>query len=168
MIIGARRLILIGAIVAVVLTIILYPLIVKSYFDPNKVNFRLANVEVLANRVDPQSLTLTLVLNVTNMNDVTLSTSKIDYVLSVDGTTVKSDTISYEDVPINGRPALFPNIPVKVSHSIQLQYSDANDPLFKKILNENKNVKWTISGTASIDSGTTCCQTTSFSDSTQQ
>ena len=43
----------------------------------------------------------------TNTNEFTLTTSKIVYDLFADGTPVGSDTISYEDIPVTGRPSFF-------------------------------------------------------------
>jgi LEA14-like dessication related protein len=162
LIIGPRRIALIGAIAAVALAIIFYPLIVFTPFDPEKVTIALANVQLLSGGEDQQRLDLRVALNITNNNQFTLTTSKIDYDLFADGAPVGSDTISYEDVPVNGRPAFFSNQPVTLSHTMTLQYSDERAALFRKILDNTTNINWRISGSATIESGTTL-QEKSFS-----
>ena len=165
MIIGPRRLVLIGAIAAVALTIIFYPLIVFTPFDPQKVFFKLGKVELISGSQGEQKLVLQPSLNITNTNDITLTTSTIDYDLFADGVSVGTDTISYEDVPPNGRPALFPNQPVTIrdTDGLTLVYSDAQADLFNKILNNSADIKWSIKGSATVESGTTL-QETQFSD----
>jgi LEA14-like dessication related protein len=166
LIIGARRAVLIAAIAAVALTIILYPLIVFTPFDPQKVFFELSKVELISGSQDEQKLVLQPSLNITNANDITLTTSTIDYELFADGVSVGTDTISYEDVPPNGRPALFPNqsVIIRDTDGLTLQYTDTQADLFNKVLNNSVDIKWSIKGSASVESGTTI-QETQFSDS---
>ena len=155
LIIGTRRLALIGAIAAVALAIIFYPLIVFTPFDPQKVRIDLAQVKLLSGSEGQQKLDLRVALNITNGNDFTLTTSRIDYDLFADGTPVGSDSISYEDVPVNGRPAFFSNQPVTLAHTMTLQYSDQRAGLFRKILDNSTDINWQIRGSATIESGTT-------------
>jgi hypothetical protein len=162
LILGPRRIALIGAIAAVALAIIFYPLIVFTPFDPNKVTIDLAGVQLVSGSEGEQRLDLRVALNVTNNNDFTLTTSKVDYDLLADGARVGSDTLSYEDVPVNGRPVFFPNQPVTIADTMTLQYSDESAGLFRKILSNNTDIKWAISGSATIESGTTL-QEKSFS-----
>jgi hypothetical protein len=155
LIIGPRRLVLIGAIAAVALAIIFYPLIVQTPFDPERVAIQMTGVEVLSGSEGEQRLDLRVALQLTNTNEFTLTTSRIMYELFADGAPVGSDTISYEDVPVTGRPALFPNQPVTISDTLTLQYNDEMAPLFSRILNNSTDVNWRISGSATIESGTT-------------
>jgi LEA14-like dessication related protein len=155
LIIGPRRLVLIGAIAAVALAIIFYPVIVQTPFDPEKVAIQLAGVELLSGSGGEQRLDLRVALQITNTNEFTLTTSKIAYDLFADGAPVGSDTISYEDVPVNGRPAFFANQPVTVSDTLTLQYTDETASLFSRILNNSTDINWRISGTATVESGTT-------------
>ncbi len=154
-----------GAIAAVALTIIFYPLLVRTPFDPQKVSFELSKVELMSGSQSEQKLVVQPSLRIDNTNDFTLTTSKIDYELFADGVSVGTDTISYEDVPVNGRPALFPNQPVTIrdTDGLTLQYSDAKADLFNKILDDSASIKWSITGSASVESGTTL-ETTQFSD----
>ena len=146
---------LIGAIAAVALAIIFYPLIVQTPFDPEQVAFQLTGVQLQSGSEGEQRLDLRVVLQVTNTNEFTLTTSKIAYDLFADGALVGSDTISYEDVPVTGRPALFPNQPVTISDTITLQYTDETASLFSRILNNSTDINCSITGTATIESGTT-------------
>lgn len=155
---------LIGAIAAVVLAIIFYPLLVRTPFDPDDVIIQLNSVTLVSGSEGEQELDLRIVLNLTNTSDYTLTTSKIEYELIADGTSVGSDTISYEDIPVNGRPALFSNSPpIQITSMFTLKYSDEDAQLFNNILGDNTDIKWSITGKASIESGTTFQEKT-FSD----
>lgn len=153
---------LIGAIAAVALAIIFYPLIVQTPFDPERVAIQLTGVELQSGSEGEQRLDLRVALQVTNTNEFTLTTSKIAYDLFADGAPVGSDTISYEDVPVTGRPAFFSNEPVTISDTMTLQYTDEMANIFSRILNNSTDINWRITGSATIESGTTL-QEKSFS-----
>ena len=146
---------LIGVIAAVALAIIFYPLIVQTPFDPERVAIQLTGVELLSGSEGEQRLDLRVALQVTNTNEFTLTTSSIAYDLFADGAPVGSDTISYEDIPVTGRPVLFANQPVTISDTLTLQYTDEMASLFSRILNNSTDINWRISGSATIESGTT-------------
>jgi hypothetical protein len=156
--------VLIGAIAAVALAIIFYPLIVQTPFDPEKVTIQLTGVEPQSGSEGEQRLDLRVALQMTNTNEFTLTTSKIAYDLFADGTPVGSDTLSYEDVPVTGRPALFPNQPVTISDTMTLQYTDENANLFSRILNNSTDINWRTDGSATIESGTTLQEKTFSSE----
>ena len=101
--------------------------------------------------------------NINNTNDITLTTSRIEYELFADGASLGTDTLSYEDVPLNGRPPLFPNSPTTVTDTFRLDYSDQRAELFDRVLNSSDQINWRVSGTATVESGTTLLQKT-FSD----
>ncbi len=77
LIIGPRRLALIGVIAAVALAIIFYPLIVQTPFDVERVAIQLTGVQLLSGSESEQSLDLRVALQITNTNEFTLTTSKI-------------------------------------------------------------------------------------------
>jgi LEA14-like dessication related protein len=154
--------VLIGAIAAVALAIIFYPLIVQTPFDPERVAIQLTGVELQSGSEAEQRLDLRVELQVTNTNEFTLTTSKIAYDLFADGAPVGSDTISYEDVPVTGRPAFFSNEPVIIPDTMTLQYTDETANIFSRILNNSTDINWRITGSATIESGTTL-QEKSFS-----
>lgn len=155
MIIGPRRVALIGAIAAVVLTIVFYPRLVATPFDLKDITIQLSRVMLASGGEEEQKLELRVSLNITNESEYTLTTSKIEYELFADGASVGSDTISYEDIPVNGRPALFSNEPpITIPDTFTLDYSDDKAELFNKILDNSADISWSITGSASIESGT--------------
>jgi LEA14-like dessication related protein len=156
--------VLIGAIAAVALAIIFYPLIVQTPFDLERVAIQLTGVELQSGSEEEQRLDLRVALQVTNTNEFTLTTSEIAYDLFADGAPVASDTISYEDVPVTGRPAFFSNQPVTISDIMTLQYTDELANIFSRILSNSTDIDWRIAGTATIESGTTLQEKTFSSD----
>jgi hypothetical protein len=163
LILGPRRVALIGAIAAVALTIIFYPLLVATPFDPNDVSIQLSNVALTSGSEGEQRLDLRVSFNMTNTSDYALTTSKVEYELFADGEPVGSDTISYENIPINGRPALFSNQPITLSDTFRLDYSDDRAEIFNKVLTGTEEISWSVTGIAIIESGTTF-QERPFSD----
>lgn len=154
MILGPRRLALIAAIAAVALTIIFYPLIVATPIDVEKIRIEFTRIAVDENSSSDQELVLRLTLTVTNNDTVTLTTSKIDYELFADGEMVGSDTLSYEDIPVNGRPALFPGTAVPLTNTFTLEYSDEEADMLNRIMSNSTEMDWSIRGSATIASGT--------------
>jgi hypothetical protein len=147
---------LIGAIAAVVITIIAYPYILVLVFpaiDVDKVNIDLTRV-ALSPESGQQELTLEITFTVVNNNDVVLTTSKIDYELFADGKPVGTDVLSYEDVPVNGRPALFSGSSVPLRDSFVLKYSDEQAEMYNSILTNSTQLDWKVTGNAIIESGT--------------
>lgn len=155
MILGPRRVVLIGAIAAVALTIIFYPLLVATPFNPEDVSIELSNVALTSGGEGEQRLDLRVSFNLTNTSDFALTTSKIEYELFADGEPVGTDTVSFEDVPINGRPALFSNQPVTISDTFRIDYSDERADIFNKVLNNSEEISWSATGISIIESGTT-------------
>jgi LEA14-like dessication related protein len=157
LIIGARRAVLVAAIAAVALTIIFYPLIVATPIDLDKVDVKLAKVELLHNNnTAAHSLNMKVTFNITNSNPFTLTTSQINYQLFADGVDLGTHTLSYEDVPVTGRPVLFNGTRTPVQDTaVTIDYSDAKAQIFNKIQNNIFDIKWSATGTASIESGTT-------------
>ena len=92
---------------------------------------------------------------ITNNSTMILTTSRIDYELFADGALVGDKTLSYEDVPVNGRPALFPNTQVPLTDSFTLEYSDEQADLFSRIRSNSTEIGWSVRGSATIESGTT-------------
>ena len=155
MIIGPRRLALIGVAAAIGLVIVFYPLIVKTDIDLSKIDIRLDKVEVVPSNQTDQTVTVKPTFTITNTNDITLTTESIDYQLYANGKSVGSGTISYADVPVIGRPEMFSNTTVKIPGSFDVQLSSDNADIFKQIRSNSTQVTWSATGTASIESGTT-------------
>lgn len=146
--------VLIGAIAAVVITIVLYPVLVATPFNLEDISIELSRVALSSGSVEEQRLDLRVSFNMTNASEYTLTTSRIDYELFADGQPVGGHTLSYEDVPVNGRPALFSNEPVTLTDTFPLDYSDERAELFNKILDGSEDISWSVTGSASIESGT--------------
>lgn len=167
MIIGSRRIILIGAIGAVALAIILYPLIVSAGCpDASKVIIKLAKVEVADSGAGKQSTRLNLAFNFTNPLDQTLTTSKIQYDLFADGILLGDSIISYEDIPVNGRPQMFSDTSVPIRGDFELQSSDKLADIYNKITGSISGIKWTARGNAQLESAI-CQGQTEFSTDLQ-
>jgi LEA14-like dessication related protein len=113
MFLSRRRVILIGVIAAVASAIILLPLILTITLpaDLNSVTIALSNVSAIAPNTadDRQRNQLNVYFNVYNPTQKTLTTSKIEYELFANGVPLGQGILSYEDIPLNGRPQLYYN-----------------------------------------------------------
>lgn len=151
MLIGPRRAVLIGVIAAVAITIILIPLIFTlNAPDFNKVDVRFSNVTIT--EPTQQNMQVRVIFTITNPTDVTITTAKIDYELFADGQSLGTHTKSYEDVPLNGRPAIFSQGSVPISDDFSLSYDDKIASIYNKIKDNPGSIKWRASGTTEIDS----------------
>jgi hypothetical protein len=86
----------------------------------------------------------------------TLTTSGIEYQLFADGKSLGNGTLSYEDIPLNGRPQLYYNSNSTLKSSFLLTSSNANTPILKRLLSNPeaaKQIKWSVEGVAQIESG---------------
>jgi len=147
--IGPRRAVLIGTIAAVALTIILLPLIfAQTAPDLNQVAVRLDKVTLMSVEDGGADLRTYFVLD--NPTDQTATTSRIDFELFADGTSLGPNTISYDDIPVNGRPAIFGKDSVTVSETFTVEIDDAG--LLEKISDSPDAVKWRAKGIAQIES----------------
>ncbi|MFL6394256.1 MAG: hypothetical protein ACJ708_06310, partial [Nitrososphaeraceae archaeon] len=113
MFLSRRRMILIGVIGAIVVIIILLPQILTITLPPNvnSVNINLSNVEMVNPNIanDSGRIELNVYFNVYNPTQQVLTTSKIEYQLFANGMPLGSGILSYEDIPLNGRPQLYYN-----------------------------------------------------------
>ncbi len=142
---------LIGVIAAVAITIIMIPLIFTlNAPDFTKINVRLANVTI-DDQTD-QSMDIKVSFAIENPTDDTITTSKIDYELFANGVSLGTHTLSYEDVPLNGRPAIFAGQTVPVPDTFTFQYSDKMADIYNKIKDAPSAIKWRASGSAEIES----------------
>ena len=93
-----------------VATIVLLPLILTITLptDIKDVTISLGKVEVVKNATadNPRMVHLNLIFDVHNPTDKSLTTSKIEYQLFANGQPLGEGLLSYEDVPVNGRPQL--------------------------------------------------------------
>ncbi|MFL6381729.1 MAG: hypothetical protein ACJ71M_00415 [Nitrososphaeraceae archaeon] len=159
MFLSRRRMILIGVIGAIVVIIILLPQILTITLPPNvnSVNINLSNVEMVNPNIanDSGRIELNVYFNVYNPTQQVLTTSKIEYQLFANGTPLGSGILSYEDIPLNGRPQLYYNSTTPLKSTFEVTYSNASAPIFKLLSNPQtaKQVKWSATGEAQIESG---------------
>lgn len=155
MIIGPRRAILIGAIVAIAIAIIMIPLIF-SFTAPNFNEVDVSLTEVTVTSAEDDLIQLRPVITISNPTDQTITTSRIEYELFADGTPLGLHTVSFEDIPLNGRPAIFGGesvaIPPLTGQLYELEYDDNIAELYAKIRDNPESVQWRASGNVVLES----------------
>src|ERR671930_422835 len=158
MLLSRRRMILIG-VIAVIVIIILLPniLTITLPANVNNVNINLSNVELANSNItnDSRTIGLNVYFNVYNPTQQVLTTSKIEYQLFANGTPLGSGILSYEDIPLNGRPQLYYNSTTPLKSTFEVTYSNTSAPIFKLLSNPQaaKQIKWRATGEAQIESG---------------
>jgi LEA14-like dessication related protein len=156
MFLSRRRIVLIAAIAAVAITIVFLPLILTITLPTNlnTVSIALAKVEVV-NVTGSSLINLNVFFSVHNPTDKTLTTSGIDYQLFADGNQLGQGSLSYADVPVNGRPQLLSNTTITIQSQFQVVNSHSNPQIFKVIQNPAtfKQIKWRAEGVVELESG---------------
>src|ERR687887_1675802 len=160
MFLSRRRIILIGVIAVILVFIILLPRILTTTLpaNVNSVNINLSNVQVVnPNTANDSSrrIELNVYFNVYNPTQQVLTTSKIEYQLFANGTPLGSGILSYEDIPLNGRPQLYYNSTTPLKSTFEVTYSNTSAPIIKLLSNPQaaKQIKWRATGEAQIESG---------------
>lgn len=154
MIIGPRRAVLIGAIAAVALTIILLPLIF-TIGQPDLTRVQVRLTDVVVSNADEQEMEMRVVFTINNPTEGTVTTSRVDYDLFANGQLVTHRTISYEDIPLNGRPAIFAGHSVDIPENFVLAFDDDNAAVYSMILENPDGITWRATGTSQIESSLT-------------
>ena len=161
MFIGTRRAILIGVIGAIVAFIVLFPAIpdlLRGGSELRDVTIGIQNISVENTNTVNKTIPLKVTFKINNQGDKALSTSKIDYTIYANNTSLGNGLLSYEDIPPNGRPQLYPHSPTTLESTFILDRTASNSELFDKI-NDDKFVtnstEWKVNGTAQIDSAFT-------------
>ncbi|MDQ6862857.1 MAG: hypothetical protein M3044_03445 [Thermoproteota archaeon] len=156
MFLSRRRIVLIAAIAAVAIAIVFLPLILTITLPTNlnTVSIALAKVEVV-NVTGSSLINLNVFFSVHNPTDTTLTTSGMDYQLFANGTLLGQGSLSYADVPVNGRPQLFSNTTITIQSQFPVVNSHSNSQIFKLIQNPAtlKQIKWKAEGVVDLDSG---------------
>jgi LEA14-like dessication related protein len=156
MFLSRRRIVLIAAIAAVTIAIVFLPLILTITLPTNlnTVSIALAKVEVV-NVTGSSLINLDVFFSVHNPTDTTLTTSGIDYQLFANGTLLGQGSLSYADIPVNGRPQLFSNTTITLQSQFPVVNSHSNSQIFKLIQNPAtlKQIKWKAEGVVDLDSG---------------
>ena len=155
MFLSRRRIVLIAVIAAVVVTIILLPLILTITLPANlnSVSIALAKVEVV-NVTGNSLINLNVFFSIHNPTETTLTTSGIEYQLFANDTLLGQGSLSYADVPVNGRPQLFSNTVTTIQSQFQVVNS-SNSQIFKVVQNPAtlKHIKWKVEGVGELESG---------------
>ena len=155
MFLSRRRIILVGAIAAITIAIILLPLILATVSAPdiNSITIELSKVEV-GDITNDNTIPLNVFFNIHNPTDKAMTTSKIDYSLIADGESLGQGVLSYEDIPLNGRPQLSPGLTTTLRSTFELNQSNMNSDIFRVIKNAQatEQIKWKVEGVAQIES----------------
>ena len=161
MFIGARRAVLIGVIGAIVAFIVLFPAIpdlLRGGSELRDVSVNVKNIVVENTSNVNNTIPLTVTFEILNNDVKALSTSKIEYSIDANNTHLGNGLLSYEDIPPNGRPQLYPNSPTTLDSTVLLTRTSSNSELFDKISNAGfvaNFTDWNINGTAQIASAFT-------------
>ena len=160
MFLSKRRIVLFGVIGALVITIILLPRI--QYFvnapDVNVIDFNLAavNISNISNNTNNNNIELSLLFDVYNPSDKSATTSKVEYDLFGDNKLLGHGVLSYEDIPLNGRPQFSPGQTTTLKSAIILQPSDMNRDVIEKLISNSSDsvnsIRWNVNGSSQIES----------------
>jgi hypothetical protein len=158
MFLSKRRLVLFGVIGTLVITIIFLPQI--QYFvnapDVNVIDFNLAAVNISNLSNNTNNIELSLLLDVYNPSDKSVTTSKVEYDLFGDNKFLGHGVLSYEDIPLNGRPQFSPGQTTTLKSSIILQPSDMNMDVIENLKSNSSDsinsIRWNVNGSSQIES----------------
>ena len=154
-----RRIILLGVISALAITIIFLPRI--QYYvsapDVGAIDFKLANITLNNISNDTNNVELLLSFNVYNSSNKTATTSKVEYDLFGNDEFLDNGMLSYDDIPLNGRHQFSPQQTTTLRYSIILQPTNSNLKLIEGILKHSPilvddDINWKVNGTSQIES----------------
>ena len=158
MFLSKRRIVLFGVIGVLAITIILLPRI--QYFinapDVNGIDFKLSSVDITSLSNNTNNIELLLLFDVSNPSEKTATTSKVEYDLFGDNEFLGHGVLSYEDIPLNGRPQFSPGQTTTLKSPIVLQPSDTNIDIIEKLINNQSDsindIRWNVKGSSQIES----------------
>jgi hypothetical protein len=158
MFLSKRRIVLFGVIGVLVITIIFLPRI--QYFinapDVNAIDFKLSSVDITNLSNNTNNIELLLRFDVSNPSEKTATTSKVEYDLFGDNEFLGHGVLSYEDIPLNGRPQSSPGQTTTLKSPIVLQPSDTNIDIIEKLINNQSDsindIRWNVNGSSQIES----------------
>ena len=158
MFLSKRRIVLFGVIGVLVITIIFLPRI--QYFinapDVNAIDFKLSSVDITNLSNNTNNIELLLRFDVSNPSEKTATNSKVEYDLFGDNEFLGHGVLSYEDIPLNGRPQFSPGQTTTLKSPIVLQPSDTNIDIIEKLINNQSdsinNIRWNVNGSSQIES----------------
>jgi hypothetical protein len=158
MFLSKRRIVLFGVIGVLAITIIFLPRI--QYFinapDVNAIDFKLSSVDITNLSNNTNNIELVLRFDVSNPSEKTATTSKVEYDLFGDNEFLGHGVLSYEDIPLNGRPQFSPGQTTTLKSPIVLQPSDTNIDIIEKLIDNQSdsinNIRWNVNGSSQIES----------------
>ena len=158
MFLSKRRIVLFGVIGVLVITIIFLPRI--QYFinapDVDAIDFKLSSVDITNLSNNTNNIELLLLFDVSNLSEKTVTTSKVEYDLFGDNEFLGHGILSYEDIPLNGRPQFSPGQTTTLKSPIVLQPSDTNIDIIEKLIDNQSdsinNIRWNVNGSSQIES----------------
>ena len=131
---------LFGVIGALAITIIFLPRI--QYFvnapDVNAIDFKLSSVDITNLSNNTNNIELLLLFDVSNLSEKSATTSKVEYDLFGDNELLGHGVLSYEDIPLNGRPQFSPGQTTTLKSPIVLQPSDTNMDIIENLINNHQ------------------------------
>lgn len=162
MFLSRRRLVLIGTVTVIAGAIVLLPLILTITLpDLSAVEISITKIELKELLTENNNTAvLDIIFNIRNPTEKSLTTSKIDYELFVDGNSLGKYEKSYMDIPVNGRPQLLSDVDTNnrgtnISSVIEVPIVN-NDQFIIDLRNNNQslhNIDWEVDGNAIIESG---------------
>jgi hypothetical protein len=161
MFIGSRRAILLGVIAAIVAFIVLFPAIpdlLRGGSELRDVTISIQNIVAENTNIVNNTIPLKVTFEIFNQGDKVLSTSEIEYSVNANNTHLGDGILSYENIPPNGRPQIYPNSPTRLESTFLLGRTSSNSELFDKIHSDKfvaNSTEWNVNGTAQIDSAFT-------------
>jgi len=122
--------------------------------NQNTVSIGLSKVEIV-NMTGSSLVNLNVLFSIHNPTEKTLTTSGIDYQLFANNTLLGQGSLSYADVPVNGRPQLLSNTTTTIQSQFQVVNSHSNPHIFKAMQNPAslKRIEWKVEGVAELESG---------------
>ncbi len=158
MFLSARRLLLIGVIAAVVAVIVLLPIILETLSGQGITNVQisLSKVQVIPNESN-KTTSLQVTFALLNPTDKALTTSRIEYELFANDTSLGNGTVSYQDIPLNGRPQLYPENTIFIPSMFLVEPSKVTPEMYEKLTDSKsaEHTTWSVRGEAQIDSAFT-------------
>jgi LEA14-like dessication related protein len=160
MFLSARRIILIITIAVIVMVIVLYPYILKILAGKEITNLSISlkNITLVTTNITSSSVPLMVHFSIFNPTDKALTTSRIEYALYANGVNLGNNTLSYEDIPLNGRPQFYSGKNADLQSYFKINNLTESAKLFKEIINnanDTNRIKWEVRGEALIDSAFT-------------
>ena len=119
-----------------------------------QVDVMLENVKMKALDKQKNVMTVQVDFAVSNKSDRTLTISKIDYELFADEKSLGLGFMSLENIPMVGRPSLFPKTSTTIPSDFRLNYSDDISDVWNLLATsaENDNIARRVKGNAEIES----------------